>query len=133
MNTYHYLSLENIPEDLSCSICHYLFVDPVTLKARSKNTTCNHTFCNQCITQWLSTKVDNEEEHTCPFCQAQVSRRFAVADRPIQNMVNSLKVTCLYYTDGCSWMGTRSNLQEHLTRECLSKILDCPHKRYGCK
>ena len=158
----YYLSPESIPEELHCSICTHPFVEPVTLKARSKEEQCNHTFCSSCITSWLSSKEG--AEHRCPYCQAEVSRRFSTADRPICNMVNSLRVHCKYYHPssspppsplinddpisqssppttaaaaatplGCGWVGTRSEWAGHLAGECLCREVECPHRSFGCE
>ena len=153
----YYSSPETISEELHCSICTHPFVDPVTLKARHKEQQCNHTFCNDCISAWLSTREGTE--HKCPYCQTEVSRRFNTADRPICNMVNSLQVRCKYYQPhtllfmdqnpaeqgqvlaqsdalssglGGGWVGTRSEWAGHLSGECAFREVECPHKRFGC-
>ena len=138
----YYLSPETIPEELHCSICTYPFVEPVTLKARCKEEQCNHTFCSECISAWLHTKEG--AEHRCPYCQTEVSRRFSTADRPICNMVDSLRVRCKYFTppslvedpvmqgEGCGWIGARSEWSDHLLKECAFREVECPHHRFGC-
>ncbi|KAL1020723.1 hypothetical protein UPYG_G00003800 [Umbra pygmaea] len=44
-------------DDLTCSVCLYLFTDPVSLS-------CGHSFCRECLTSCL--RIDNQ----CPCCRA---------------------------------------------------------------
>ncbi|XP_029357025.1 E3 ubiquitin-protein ligase TRIM39-like [Echeneis naucrates] len=45
-------------KDLSCSICHDIFNDPVVLS-------CSHSFCKDCLKTWWTEKV----VHECPVCK----------------------------------------------------------------
>ena len=131
-----YINTTSISEELNCSICTHPFLQPVTLKARYKNAQCNHTFCNECITQWLSQKKD--EDHKCPYCQTEVQKKFSIADKPVCNMVDSLKVKCYYFQEsceggGCTWIGVRSDWATHLAKECAYKVVECSHKQFGCE
>lgn len=49
----------------SCPICYHILRDPET-------TSCNHTFCKECLQTWLS------ESNTCPTCR----RVIGLAPRP---------------------------------------------------
>ncbi|XP_067442433.1 E3 ubiquitin-protein ligase TRIM35-like [Thunnus thynnus] len=50
-------------EDLSCSVCHDIFKDPVVL-------TCRHVFCKDCLKTWWKEKQTQE----CPLCKRRSSR-----------------------------------------------------------
>ncbi|KAM3866494.1 E3 ubiquitin-protein ligase TRIM39-like [Diretmus argenteus] len=63
-------------EDLSCSVCHDIFKDPVLLS-------CSHSFCKACLQRWWTEKLI----HECPVCKRRSSRR-----KPIGNLV--LKNLC---------------------------------------
>ena len=69
---------ELFEDELSCSICHELFISPVNLN-------CSHTFCESCIEQWKkfskkqrnneSDNSDEEEEpdiNCCPICRQPI-------------------------------------------------------------
>ncbi|KAM3857790.1 E3 ubiquitin-protein ligase TRIM39-like [Diretmus argenteus] len=51
-------------EDLSCSVCHDIFKDPVLL-------TCSHNFCKACLQRWWTEKQIRE----CPLCKRRSSPR----------------------------------------------------------
>ncbi|KAM3843364.1 E3 ubiquitin-protein ligase TRIM39-like [Diretmus argenteus] len=63
-------------EDLSCSVCHDIFKDPVLLS-------CSHSFCKACLQKWWTEKL----RHECPVCRKTSSR-----SKPIGNLV--LKNLC---------------------------------------
>ncbi|XP_042260587.1 nuclear factor 7, ovary-like [Thunnus maccoyii] len=50
-------------EDLSCSVCHDIFKDPVVLS-------CSHSFCKDCLKTWWKDKQTQE----CPLCKRRSSR-----------------------------------------------------------
>uniref|UniRef100_A0A4W3JJ55 RING-type E3 ubiquitin transferase n=1 Tax=Callorhinchus milii TaxID=7868 RepID=A0A4W3JJ55_CALMI len=50
--------LENLTDDLNCSVCLDLFTDPVTLE-------CGHNFCRSCI----SGSWEKKESKACPECR----------------------------------------------------------------
>ncbi|XP_059931230.1 E3 ubiquitin-protein ligase TRIM35-like [Gadus macrocephalus] len=49
--------------DLSCSVCHYIFNDPVILS-------CSHRFCKGCLQSWWM----QSQEHLCPLCKRRSSK-----------------------------------------------------------
>ncbi|KAM3843361.1 E3 ubiquitin-protein ligase TRIM39-like [Diretmus argenteus] len=63
-------------EDLSCSVCHDIFKDPVILS-------CSHSFCKACLQRWWTEKL----RHECPVC-----RKTSSMSKPIGNLV--LKNLC---------------------------------------
>lgn len=50
-------------DDLTCSVCMELFLEPVTLK-------CAHTFCKFCIDRW---KKNNS---LCPICRVKIEGEY---------------------------------------------------------
>ncbi|KAL7875772.1 hypothetical protein AOLI_G00107350 [Acnodon oligacanthus] len=47
-----------------CSICLYVFTDPVS-------TPCGHNFCKTCLTQYW----DNSQHYQCPLCKEKFTKR----------------------------------------------------------
>ncbi len=54
---YEYMNENEIDEELKCVICKQPLQFPVSLS------TCNHTFCKECIKKWL------DRINTCPTCR----------------------------------------------------------------
>ncbi|XP_073492176.1 E3 ubiquitin/ISG15 ligase TRIM25-like [Aquarana catesbeiana] len=54
-------------EDLSCSICLNLYMDPVTLR-------CGHNFCQVCIERVLDVQKDSGS-YSCPECREEHAER----------------------------------------------------------
>ncbi|XP_071372548.1 E3 ubiquitin-protein ligase TRIM39-like [Centroberyx affinis] len=63
-------------EDLSCSVCHDIFKDPVVLS-------CSHSFCKACLQSWWTEK----QIHECPLC-----KEISLHSDPLCNLV--LKNLC---------------------------------------
>lgn len=65
--------------ELQCSICADLFINPTTLN-------CSHTFCQYCITTWKKKKKD------CPICRTPIKSecRTLALDSFIEKMVDKL-------------------------------------------
>ena len=50
---------ENILQDITCSICTNLFIQPFSIS-------CGHTFCKTCITRWI------KQRKICPICNSKI-------------------------------------------------------------
>ncbi|XP_078075274.1 zinc-binding protein A33-like [Mustelus asterias] len=69
----HILSLS---EDLTCSICQSLFVEPVRLD-------CDHNFCKSCIQKCWGKQ---RQAVSCPECQQLLPRRGFTSNRVLANL-----------------------------------------------
>ena len=63
--------------EMECSVCLHLFQQPVKLLP------CKHTFCVECISQWLAVKRDYP---SCPKCRSVP--RSACVDRECENEIS---------------------------------------------
>ena len=70
-----------ISKHLICIICQEVLYEP-------KRIDCGHTFCDICITQWLSKST------FCPMCRQKVSKEGMSKDLIALNIINDLEVTC---------------------------------------
>ncbi|KAK9761684.1 hypothetical protein K7432_013227, partial [Basidiobolus ranarum] len=136
---YCYCSI--IDSDLLCPICSDPFLDPV-------QTTCQHTFCRECITQWLISTKTYEEEGTyiysgedgsdslydesdtlpsfkCPVCK-ELCQNVDIPEPYLTENVDKLPVKCL----ACQITMQRKCFQEHYDVECQYRVLHCPFT--GC-
>lgn len=72
--------LSSIEKEFTCAICHELFVRAHTLS-------CSHTFCEQCISNWL------RKSKICPICRKEVVGKpvhSIVLDNAISKLVECL-------------------------------------------
>ncbi|MBA0666593.1 hypothetical protein Goklo_002988 [Gossypium klotzschianum] len=60
------VSDDNPSRSFDCNICLDSVQDPVV-------TFCGHLFCWPCIYKWLSTGNQDQKQHQCPVCKAEVS------------------------------------------------------------
>src|SRR6266487_4502760 len=83
-----------VDNNLICSICAGVFEDPVQLD-------CDHTFCKRCISSWFK-----RNHNTCPidrnFVPKSMQRNLKSATRTVKNIINGLKVKCIYEIQGCN-------------------------------
>ena len=110
-------------ENLVCGVC--------TLVLRVPMSGCpqGHTFCERCYRTHLV------ERPTCPTCRHPVAPDGLVRNRPIENMVLTLRVACSHsdpsvYLTPCGWKGTLGELDAHLGSSCPNEPVSCPHA--GC-
>ncbi|XP_044130965.1 E3 ubiquitin/ISG15 ligase TRIM25-like [Bufo gargarizans] len=61
------MSTADLREELNCSICLSIYIDPVTLR-------CGHNFCQKCIKDVLDTQ-DGSGVYTCPDCREEFMER----------------------------------------------------------
>ena len=51
---------------LSCSICMEVFINPC-------NVGCGHSFCSDCMADWIKSNLDNRKMPHCPLCQSKIN------------------------------------------------------------
>ncbi|UJR23894.1 hypothetical protein I4U23_026866 [Adineta vaga] len=115
---YEYINESAIDENYKCSICIKPFQYPVT-------TSCDHTYCQQCIQQWL-----NQNHSFCPTCRQKLSSNdlTPITTRLVLNMLDKLLVKC-------PQCGTneieRGNLNDHIKKICSKSILLCTRDEFN--
>ncbi|XP_071395457.1 E3 ubiquitin-protein ligase TRIM39-like [Centroberyx affinis] len=62
-------------ENLSCSVCHDIFKDPVVLS-------CTHSFCKACLQSWWTEK----QIHDCPICKRRSSKNNPPVSLVLKNL-----------------------------------------------
>ncbi|XP_072329339.1 uncharacterized protein [Scyliorhinus torazame] len=66
----------NLSEDLTCSVCQSLFVEPVRLD-------CEHNFCKSCIQKFWGKQ---RQAVSCPECQQVLPRRSFTSNKVLVNL-----------------------------------------------
>ncbi|XP_070815172.1 zinc-binding protein A33-like [Chaetodon trifascialis] len=62
-------------DDLTCSVCHDVFRDPVVLS-------CSHSFCKVCLKSWWRQKETRE----CPVCKRRSSKSEPPSNLALRNL-----------------------------------------------
>ena len=107
--------IDSMQEELTCVICQELFVQAHTLS-------CAHSFCKNCIEEWMKSKRE------CPVCRKTLSTvpvRSLVLDNAIDRMVEKM---------GPAAMEERKKLKDlRASRETLAKVglLSAPRQPNG--
>ncbi|XP_076604171.1 E3 ubiquitin-protein ligase TRIM39-like isoform X2 [Chaetodon auriga] len=91
--------------DLTCSVCHDVFRDPVLLS-------CSHSFCKDCLKTWWRQK----ERRECPVCKRRSSRE----EPPLNLVLKNLCETFLQQRDQRSSEALCSLHSEKLKLFCLN-------------
>ena len=116
-SNYEYINEQSIDPELICIICDSPFDDPLC-------TTCDHTFCRQCITNSINTGSTQ-----CPICRQKVGSidYLVQASRTVRNMLDRLPVKCTF----CEKTGLqRGNFNDHTTKACSKVHVPWPIGRY---
>ena len=85
--------------DFICQICLYFVIDPVECL------TCNSIFCKKCLYEYtLYSK----------HCPNRCEINYRPVNRILKNLINSVKVPCIYYHKGCREILTYETYYSHL-------------------
>ena len=113
-----YVGDANIDEDFTCPICMELLDIPVC-------TPCDHTFCRECIEEWL-----DENEKCCPTCRSALNTdNLKLASRLICNKIDRYQVKCL----ACDQTNIpRGQFNDHWQKLCNKVEVPCPRADIKC-
>ena len=96
-----------------CSICTDILVDPVDLLD------CQHTFCKQCIAQWIEGKRNRTGRSgnlnvPCPDCRRPIKNRKDVvqAHRFIRNTLSEMEFKCSHCENTFGYGQYRNHVEE---------------------
>uniref|UniRef100_A0A0G4IC22 RING-type domain-containing protein n=1 Tax=Chromera velia CCMP2878 TaxID=1169474 RepID=A0A0G4IC22_9ALVE len=109
---------QKLAENVLCAICHDFLEDVVETNCQGR-----HVFCRPCIHRVL------RRRQTCPTCRGVFSK-LEVANSMIRNLIEQIKWKCLNHEKGCSFTGTKKDLEKHLEEECEEQESECPFE--GC-
>ena len=94
--------VSKVNRNFTCQMCSNVVRDPV-LCPRNQ-----HCFCRSCITKHL------ENAQRCPTCNDGLTEQTLIeAPKMIQNILNELKIRCVYTTRGCTETPELQHLEQH--------------------
>lgn len=96
--------LEEVDEELLCTICGQVLEAPVQIRQ------CEHCFCSSCINEWL------KHQQVCPVDRNPVSPMDDLIQPPriLRNLLSRLKIACENKGFGCTAVVRLDCLQSHL-------------------
>jgi len=109
---YDYEFITNLPEDLTCVLCHFALKNPVQLED------CGHRFCKECFDQMKQHAMENYLELYCPLDRQQIPNGHVFKDRATERTILNLSVKCRNFGEECTWIGE--------LREALNHEAKCP-------
>ena len=109
--------VENVPQELICSICFRVLCEPHLVNC------CEQQFCKDCLETWL------EDNTSCPHCRSSGFSYMLM--KQSNRKVGELKVYCLNKHHGCKAELKISEYHNHLStanhKGCAYVQLDCPN------
>jgi len=112
---YDFEFIEDLPEDLTCILCHYALKNPVQIED------CGHTFCKLCFHEMKDHASTNSTDFCCPLDRQVIDITRVFKNKADERKVLNLNVKCRYYVDGCDWIGELRNALEHEAKCCKNK------------
>jgi len=111
---YDYDFIEVLPDDLTCTLCHFAYKQPVQIED------CGHTFCKECFNQMKDHNETNSLDLCCPLDREKIDVTRVFKDKSDERRVLNLMVKCPNFGDKCGWTG---ELREVLIHEktCCKK------------
>ncbi|GBM70188.1 E3 ubiquitin-protein ligase NRDP1 [Araneus ventricosus] len=91
-----------VDEEFICPICSGVLEEPVQAPI------CEHAFCYECITEWLSRKV------SCPIDREVITpNELKPAARVLRNLLSRLLIMCDNASSGCTAVVKLEHLEIH--------------------
>jgi len=111
---YDYEFIEVLPDDLTCTLCHFAYKEPVQIED------CGHTFCKECFHRMKDHNEANSLDLCCPLDREKIDVTRVFKDKSDERRVLNLMVKCQNFGDKCDWTG---ELREALIHEksCCKK------------
>jgi len=72
-----------VEQEMTCSICQHVFVDPVTLG-------CSHSYCKGCLLSWIHSKSDNCEACLCPLCRVHIGYHAPMRNVVLESLIEKI-------------------------------------------
>ncbi|CAH3026912.1 unnamed protein product, partial [Porites evermanni] len=113
-----------VEDDLQCTICHLPLKDPMLTK-------CGHRCCKKCLDEHFKRLEVNNESLYCPVDRNTLIRdKDVFGDKATERKILSLVIKCP--SEGCSWMGELRNKEIHLA-SCNFKLISCSNENCEMK
>lgn len=102
-------------QNLICSICYDIYMDPVSLKK------CKHIYCKRCIE-----KTKKKGYLSCPLCRER-NIEYDKSD-DLNKLINNIKVFCK--NKNCKYILKYEDNKKH-TKICYYEHINCIYCKYS--
>ena len=126
----------NLVNGFQCDICLLILNNPLITK-------CGHTFCHKCLEQSIESGAKECAKCRKPFTKKRsnqlsnednyvIIKPFFVFTRNLKlyELINSLKIKCDYYLNGCEELVEIGSLEDHIKR-CLRRLCNTCDLSFG--
>ncbi len=98
------ISIDRVEQNINlnestCPICQNIYYKPVMCN------NCENHFCEACIDEWLKKNPDS-----CPLCKDFDRKKASIL---LNNILDKLKITCVYMNLGCDEILSYQGLIRH--------------------
>jgi len=114
---YDYDFIEVLPDDLTCTLCHFAYKQPVQIED------CGHKFCKECFQQMKDHNETNSLDLCCPIDRQLIDVARVFKDKSDERRVFNLMVKCPNFGDKCDWTGELREVLIHETTCCKNETM----------
>ena len=110
----------------NCPVCR-IQVHPPSVLCIS----CQNTMCEKCVILWTQTKLECNQEPSCPIC---VNKPFVyIENRAINDFLFTMPIECINSDKGCPKKIIFNDMETHTKHDCLYANILCPCNQQGCE
>jgi len=114
---YDYNFIEDLPGDLTCTLCHFGFKNPVQIEK------CGHIYCEDCYNQMKDHAENNCIDLLCPLDRQMIDVTRVFQDKFNERRVLNLMVKCQNFGDKCDWTGELREALDHERNCCIKDTM----------
>jgi hypothetical protein len=113
-----FINNNDFMDRFKCGLCENICEEP-----RYQYCGCEQVYCKKCLDFYYDVF-----HHRCPRCQKETKE--LEPTETFKNSILNLNMKCKNYDINCQWIGKFKDYKDHIEKNCLKEIINCPNK--GC-